>query len=358
MDTENKLAVKELAVGAELGNIYFKFDENAEEPTLYRIVRIQNKDTVSCMINNNKKNIKKMRLEDLRKDFTLLVSNAIVSISKVIAVHTQHGKPIFDIVVMIYKRDDTDSEFTVPDVVCRQATTDVFYEPFCNTEVNPMVGLSVSQTTIPANYTMQDMTICDEIIESLIINTYRTDTLDTILDMANEPKWNETLEELLLDKYDADRRKNPFLPETPPDRLREGYCKSLRLLLETNNFMYDFYELLNITPVTFIINPDNIKTDDGIYTLPQDQKELVQHIYQVNMERTGAIPFDFTVDLESIKVPYVLIMDASGKLYLIMYTRSKDEYVRVYTTTVKSDIDEVHKKLSEAVAFYDKYSKK
>lgn len=357
MDTENKLSVADLAVGAELGNIYYKFPKDSEEPTIYRIIRIQNKDTVSCMINNDKKHIKKMKLEDLRKDFTLLVSNAIISVSKVIAVHTAQGKPLYDIVVMIYKRNELDSEFTIPDVVCRQAVTDVFYEPFCNTEVNPMVGLSVSQSTIPATYTMQDMTICDEILESSILNVYRTDTLDTILDMVDESKWNDTLEGLLLDKYDADRRKNPFLPDTAPDKLREGYCRTLRLLLETNNFMYDFYELLNITPVTFVINPDNEETDCGIYTLPQDQKETIQHIYQVNMERTGAILFDFTVDLDAIKVPHVLIMDAANKLYLIMYTRSKDEYVKVYTTSVQSDIEDVHKKLSEAVAFYDKYSK-
>lgn len=355
MDGENKIT--QLAVGAELGNIYYQWNDDIEDFDTYRIVGIQNVDTVrcKCCINGELPFMKKMKLADLRENYYLLISNAMITVSKVIVATRTNGEPIYDIVIMVYKREDAQTEFNAPDIICRQAMSDIFYEPFCNQTENPYVGLSVSKDTIPVGYTMKDLTVCDKVLESIVINTYKTDTIDTIISLINPDRWNDILERLLNDHYQNKRMKNPFLPNTLPD-IDDGYCKNIKLLMESNNFMYDFYKLLGITKVNFTINYDYTRPDDE-QPLPEDQKEIIQDIYQTNMAKTFVVPFDFSIDLDKVQLNYVLIMDETNILYIVGFTKSKDEYVKVIDTTVSEDMIRIHEKLSNAVSFYNKYSK-
>lgn len=355
MEVENKIT--QLAVGAELGNIYYQWNDDIEDFDTYRIMGIQNNDTVrcKCCIDGKPPVMKKMKLEDLRENYYLLISHAMITVSKVIVATKTNGQPVYDIVIMVYKREDAQTEFNVPDVICRQAMSDIFYEPFCNQQENPYVGLSVSKDTIPVGYSMKDLTMCDKVLESIVINTYKTDTLDTINSLINPDRWNDILEELLNLHYQNKRMSNPFLPDKVPD-VDDGYCRNIKLLMETNNFMYDFYKLLGITKVNFTINYDTSRPNDE-QPLPLEQKEIIQDIYQTNMEKTFVLPFDFSLDFDKIRLNYVLIMDATNILYIIGFTKSPDEYVKVIDTSVSEEIKRIHEKISNAVSFYDKYSK-
>lgn len=352
---EDNKKVTELAVGAEVGNIYYTYNEEKEDFDMYRIVSIQNKETVSCIVNGDWGNRKKFKLIELRENFTQLLSNAILTVSKVV-VATKGKTPIYDIVVMVYKRDNTDTKFSLPNILCRQSISDIFYQPFCNAEENPMVGFSVTNDTLPAEYEMGDLIWMDEVIESSVINLYKTDTLESIYALVGN-KYDSVLRELLSAhvKSKTSQEVWNYTKKHLPDNLH-GYCKDLMTLLKVNNFMYDFYQMFGIINVTFKV--DYLKGRTNSLSLPNEQREALQEIYQINMAKTMVVPFDFSIDLSEVTVPYVLVMDSTGSLYFIAYTRSEHEYVKQIDTTVVENAMTINQKILNAVEFYDKYSSK
>jgi len=351
----DKQLLNNLSIGSEIGNIYYNYDEENDVVDTYRIMRIQNEDTVSCMINNDPKQIQKVKLAALKKHFQLLLSNIVLSVSKVVAAQNEHGMELEDIIIMGHVRKEgetiTNDE---PDIVCRQSLSDIFYQVFCNEHENPFVGISVTKHTCPVEYTMRALTAMDHLEDSIIVNIYRTDTIDDILKLVDEKRWNPTLLKLYEDKIKASERTYPlFTPD--PSGVEYGFCQNLRSLFINNNFMYDLYGLLGIMQVTFKIDyPEN---DENGYSLPLDQKELLQQLYETNMEKTIVAPFDFSVDLSKINMPYVLIMDNTNTLYLVGFTKSVNEYAKTYSS-IPEDMKAVREKLSNAVSYYDKYSNK
>ena len=51
-----------------------------------------------------------------------------------------------------------------------------------------------------------------------------------------------------------------------------------------------------------------MNTEKDEYILPPEQVELLQELYQVNMEHVFAVPFDYSLDLEAIKINAVLVV--------------------------------------------------
>lgn len=343
----------------ELGNIYYRYDEEKEDNEVLRIVKILNEKEVSVS-NEDTHTIKRMELKELQKDYEKLVSHAILTITEVAIGSNANGTLIRDVVIMVFRNEvnmDEINSDTTPDIVCRQGITDIFYEPFCNEGENPMAGISVSKETIPSGYDMDMIRHCDEVLDYKIVNLYRKDTIDTILyliEKGSSDKWDTIILNMMKAKYDSDRQKNPFLPADLPKDPYYGYCHTLRELLVTNNFMYDFYYLLGITKVTFEI-PFNPELKEN--PLPDDQRIALQEIYEMNMCKTLVVPFDYDIDLERVKVPYVLAMDATDTLYFIAFTRSETEYVKKIDTTMMEQVATINNQLSEAVEFYNKYSR-
>lgn len=347
-----------LALSQEVGNIYYYWDPDKEDFEYWRVIKIQNTDTVSCEHNFNPNDMAKLKLKYLKTGCQQLLSNAILTVSEVIVGTTQHGTPVRDIVIMVYNRDtNSPSKFGAPDIICRQAISDVFYQPFCTTGRNFMVGLSVTKNTCPAEYSMKDMAVCDQVVESIMVNIYRTDTLDSILRLIRPSKWNRVLEDLLVNYYNQQQISivNPKVPD-----MYHGYCKNIELLMKSNNFMYDVYQMFGILPVKFKIDyPYDKENDEGFdgYMLPRDQVESLQDVYETNMERVFAIPFDYSLDLEKFKLNAFLVMDTAGKLYVIGYTKSLNEYAKVIDMTAIEQMQEVNRRISRAVDMFNKYEK-
>ncbi|WP_301204414.1 hypothetical protein [Bacteroides acidifaciens] len=348
------------SLSTEIGNVYFRMNENGDYD-YWRIMRIQNANVVSCEHNWNPNDVRKFRLSELYKNCMRLESNAILTVSRVIVGYTEKGTPINDIVVMVYdKNKNSTVQFNQPSIICRQAISDVFYQPFCKSTHNPMVGISVTPATCPAEYTMKDMAMCDQVLESMIVNLYRTDTLASILRLIKPSRWNNTLEDLLTNYYNNVILKSvPYdqLPDKMPDTYH-GYCRNIELLLWYNNFIYDFYAMMGIQKVKFKIDyPENIDAEKDEYILPQEQVELLQELYQVNMEHVFAVPFDYSLDLEAVKLNAVLVMDSTDTLYVIGFTKSKNEYSKVIDTTAADSLHTIREKLSKAVDLVNKYEK-
>lgn len=355
---EEKKNRGKVVIGSEIGNIYYQYVEETDSFDLFRITKIQNGNTVTCMINGDPKNTKKFNLLELKKNYPQLCSNYVMTVSRVSVGVSPTGEVIEDIVIMLYKRTASDTEFTAPDVVCRQGISDVFYEPYCNQKENPMVGVSITPETTPAGYEFKHFyEAFDNILDSVIINLYMTDTLDTIVSLIRPSKWDDIPLNLLKARHKY-KCNNDFMysikhkADEIPDEV-DGYCKDVKTLLKTNNFMYDFYALYRIVEVTFKIEWN----DDGInYPLPEDQKEALQDLYEVNMDKTIVGPYDYSIDLDTIKMPYVLVVDNTGVLYIIGYTRSANEYVKVVDTSITESIATINEQLAKIVNVYNKYS--
>ena len=75
------------------------------------------------------------------------------------------------------------------------------------------------------------------------------------------------------------------------------------------------------------------------------------------MEHVFAVPFDYSLDLEAIKINAVLVMDSENVLYVIGFTKSKNEYSKVIDTTAADSMHMIRDKLSKAADLVNKYEK-
>ena len=155
-------------------------------------------------------------------------------------------------VIVALKDYANKSKNELPYAVCRQSIHD-FFQDFNKEDFRRIsVGISVSQDTCPSNIHFGQVLTCDaskEIYQKHVM-IYLDDTLDDILKLVRSTKYDNALKKLKTMAYQEARQ------EGFNENNIIGYCESLRDLLESNTFMYDFRKCFNIVEVPFHIDPD------------------------------------------------------------------------------------------------------
>ena len=144
------------------------------------------------------------------------------------------------------------------------------------------------------------------------IVVYIEDTLEDILCLFKHKKFDNTLR--LLKDRSLERFTNSIVM---------GYSETLKELLESNNFMFDFRKCFNIVEVPHPINPDfeGLSIENILY---------LENEYQFNILETYLIPYSRDIDFSEIKRNYMIVASAAdkySKLYVVGYDKAGGDYV-------------------------------
>lgn len=246
---------------------------------------------------------------------------------------------------------------TMPYAVCRQSITDIFQNLVASNEDKMMVGVAVNQDDCPANFDFRTMLIASEIIHSDIVNFYRTDTLDELLDYVKINKYNEVLNDLYERYANSSNCKDPTAIMKQESA---GWCRNLKLLLKQNNFQCDMDEMLGVSYLDFELAPHLIKKElrensAVLYDALDDDMVLwLGYQHNIHINTTAAIEYDHDINLADFNnTSYFLLRDKSKKLYLVTYTVD-GEFKESELEAIRNKPDFTTK---YKVLFYNKHNK-
>lgn len=278
-----------------IGDIFYRYDEGKDEPTIIRICKAKN--TNKFIAETEDGNISVTRNE-LIENYSRLKNDAYITFFVL-----ELDKGAKDVAVTIHRRKDLDKNDNVPYAICRQQFENSFNSTVIVDDLYH-IGLSMSKDTCPNDMNYTDLYICNGIKQGVTISAYIGDTLDIILHFIKTDKYDEVLKEI-------DDNANKLVVE--------GTCKSLRELLEYHDIMYDFLLGFDIVRVPF-------KVEDNKLTLEQIQ--YLEHITKHVFIDALVVPKDTDINLDEIQKSHIKIYDENEKVYIIAYL--KGEYINNY----------------------------
>ena len=296
----------------------FKITESTKEPTEITIFDYED---------NTKK---KVKVETLR-DYTPLEPDGILTFNIVNMSKNDGKEKEIHKDVMVTATKYLNIKFglsNIPFAVCRQSITDIFNNLVVRQESDMLVGLSVSQETCPSNFDYKFMLACSNIIRSEMVNFYRTDTLEDLYEMIKVEKYDEVLEQLF-----QEHAKAAGDPLVALKQEHGGWCRTLKLLLEQNNFQYDINQMLGITGVDFDISKYLVEvplpTDETqTYTIANEEfHDWLCLVYDINIDEAAVLEFDHDINLADFNDSrYFLFRDNQKKLYIVVYTLGNEKF--------------------------------
>lgn len=237
--------------------------------------------------------------------------------------------PVQDVMILTHPLKDGEISST-PFAVCRQDSIDIFRMATTATPVKGQVwaGISINKNNCPAEAKLTDFMQCEDIIYTIMIAVYNTDTLDDIISLVFEDKFDRVLE-----TYEKKHKGDNLV----------GICTSLRQLMEETKFMYDFHETMGIIEVPFLIDES-----PKIIELIKDIIGQIKHAYISNIY---LIPYSKQIDTSEFERPWVLMTPDSSKakkedqkIYIVGYDVDPDkDYLNMKFGT--SNKDEIIQKL-------------
>ena len=195
----------------------------------------------------------------------------------------------------------------------------------------------MSLETCPPDVDYRIMIACNGIQKCVNVCTYMDDTLDDIISFVKAKDFDNTLLALYTDHVKAVIKNQPTLAAMK-DRIMklntyDGYCKTLRLLLEQNNFMYDFYQAFRIIPIDKEVtyNSEGAVSDDII--------DIISELYEVEIKSTLCMEYWYDIDLDNIQNDYVMIMDKNNKLFVIAYVSGGPKHINIENVESEENIE-------------------
>ncbi len=312
-----------------LGSKYFRYIDDDIE-----ILRVYKCNDIEVKLYNDKDKDKtfKMTIKELEENYTKLNPHAVINFCIV-----KVGNNLDDVIVAMHKMSDLFSNEPTPYCVCRQNITDVFANQI-KLSNKMYVGCSMSLETCPPDVDYRIMIACNGITKSVNVCSYIDDTLDDILKMVKTKDFDRSLEALFTDHVNYEVKTNPALSMMKNRIMKldtyNGYCKSLKDLLEKNNFMYDFYRAFNIIPIDL-----ELTYDKETNIVSQDIVDIISDIYEINIISTYCIEYWYDIVLEDIENDYVLIMDKYNKLYLVAYVNGGQKHIEIENVESEENIE-------------------
>lgn len=296
-----------------LGDKFYTYDAQEDKFDVYRVTRIKNENSFVLQHQEKKQTIKASK-DFIKDNYTKLKPDGYISFA---IVDLQDG--IKDTIISLYRMKDLENGEEVPYAACRQNIYDLFTNQIKERN-KTYIGVSISKDTVPEGTPYEIVLSCNGISYNNMVSVYIDDTLDTVLSMVKEEKYDLVLKTL----------KNNMT-----DNTIHGNCETLRQLLIENNFMYDFYNAFNIVKIPF-----DIEVIEETYELIPYQREILEDCLKVEMFKTYVLEYDREIDLKKIQRDYVLISDINDKLFVVAYDKGK--YInRYYQQNIKDKRDVV-----------------
>lgn len=334
------------------GMKFYRYNDS-NELEIIRVKNYQNSQILRIFTNNT---VEKINVADLITNYTALKPDAILSFS---IAKLKNG--LRDVIVSLHRQSDIDSSVQTPYVVCRQCITDIFANQFVSEPDKYYYGASVSVETCPANVNFDIMLTCDGVESSELIAVYIDDKLNDMLSLINSHKYDSALLTAYMD-FAANKSKDfgnfMYRAIMEADNYA-GYCKTLKDLLVSNNFMFDFYKTYNIVPLEFY-NMNNYIND----RLCEEYVKILSDLTCSNIVDTIVIPYHKDIDLSMINntgKKYIIISDVNQDLYLIAYKTHGIYHVPVEAVENEENITKIYnimtKKTNENSSISEAYNK-
>lgn len=303
-----------------VGEQYYKI-LNDTEADLIRVVRVINADKVKVLNGNSE--LVEMNVKDILDNYTLITPDGLLTITAATIGKDSNGLTNNDVIICVYRTIETDKGDYTPYIICRQNINDFFYNYISQSEEHFMVGVSVRKDNLPENIAIESVTACDGISDSLGINIYMEDTVDSILGLI-KPNKMKVYNRILEDCYD---RHTKAIPCNPTDVLLgrpvDGYCRTVEELLKVNNFQTDLDSAFNIISVDTVLSKDIIKVDDEFgphYELPAWINNQLGKVFNKNIINTIVIQYSREIDIAEFSGNnIVLLRDNENLLYIVNY---------------------------------------
>lgn len=294
------------------GSKFFRYVDGKDEPEIIRIYRMPSEksksDSVTYIDENGKKN--KMSSEYLFNNYKLLKIDGLMMFSIV-----SNGE-VPDVIIALQKNDpDQDGPFAI----CRQGIYDVFTNNFNKFEQTCYVGISINKDTCPSNINFNDILTCTGVIYNKPVAIYIDDTLDIILSLFSNTRFNKTLLECEKKVLNIETNKH-----------FHGFSHTLKDLLISNSFMYDFRKCFKIMELPFPIN----KEDES---LSIDNVLFLENEIKCNIEETYIVKYSKEIDIKSIKRDYILASSAYNNfsdIFIVGIDKVDGEYIPRVKTNI------------------------
>ena len=272
-----------------IGTKYYKFI--GDDIIMIRLLRVKNADAYVVDANGTRCTMTKAEFESYRK----LNPDGYVGYCIV-----EQEENIQDVLVSFHRRKDLNTKKQLPFAVCRQNLYDFFSNAINQEEGVTHIGCSISQESCPLEIEFPILLASNSIHEMTLTACYIEDTLSDLLKLVSTPKYDDVLYKL-YQMYDKEKTR--------------GACPNLKQLLYENGFINDVYRGFNELKVHF----------DYVPELMHELVHAVEDIVKYQLLDPIWIPFDRDVDLKAIRDEYLIIRDASNKLWVVSYKRG--EYV-------------------------------
>jgi len=336
-----------------LGYRFFK-EVGDNEYEVIRIAEVNQKDPTRCTVlfENGKK--QKVGYEFI-KEYTPLEPFGVVTFNIVKLNNKEGEKSVKDVMVTAHKLIDLKLRLNnnEPYIICRQSVTDFFSQLISKdpTQIN-MYGFSVTRETCPTNIQMNTLTACSDVLESTMIHVYKDDNVDSMMKCI-DPALKYNIDKVLKKLHDDYCDANHLPPIKKMGKVVDGWCTTLELLLNMNNFMVDFNQMCDITGFDVNLLDWMILGDDGLYSLNNPCRLFFSTVFKVNVIDTKVMKFDYTVNMGNFRNDkYALVRDNTNTIWIVVYLE-QGEYLE------QQLIDEINKldvttKLQ--LAYFNKYA--
>lgn len=328
-----------------LGYKLFRFPEEEEKAQICRCVRAYNNGQVMIRFHDGVK--KKTTIDEMKENGWEVLSAPGLLTASIITIHGSN-----DVVVTFHKPDILLEKTHLPAVICRQSVTDFFYSFLSGDEHHPHVGVSVSQKTCPVNIPFEQLLVCDEINYSVVAHTYLDDTIEDMLELVNQSKFDDVLRKLFERHI---KGKEPLLSIRS---IVNGWCSNLKMLLVSNNFLVDVDQEFNISTVDFDVENYLIEKNDvsgkRYFSFDQEATLFFMRNYKINITDNYVILYGYDIDFSDYQnTHYLLVRSCTGKVYMMIYL-CDGEYVET-----DLEIAEQEKQIAASLNLhvYNKYGK-
>lgn len=286
---------------------------------------------------------------ELKENYTPIKPEGIASFN--IVYMDTSDDPLKDVLVLMYKSIDLALGINDPFLVCRQSVND-FFSDFVvkDVENNHMVGVSCTRDNCPANVDYHILMSCSGIQRSDIINYYKDDTIDSLLNCLNIEKYNKVLNKL----YEEHIPYATDIIATQVGSVSDGWCRDLKTFLEINNVMADFNSMNNIIGFDFKLDDYLEKRESGVLEMTLPARLFLSEVTKCNIKETRVTEYNYSIDMSKFNnTNYTLIRDKENKLYIVVYLESG----QFLEEELQEEINKLDITDKLRLAYYNKYSK-
>ena len=323
---------------------YKFFREQEGKIQIIRVVRVKEFNDKFIVVDQETKKKSTITIGELKKFTPLEPKGCILFLAVII----KNGKEnIDDVIVSLYDMFQIKLRDGDPYAICRQGVNDIFYDTIRTDEEQEVAGCCISHDECPQNIPYKSLQFFHDLKRSDFVNFYMDDTVDDVLECLDLTLYDNILEEHFH------TASNNMFRNDPKRRQFNGWCRSLKILLEENSFITEFDALRNILAVDCDLKEHLVeKNVEEYYEADQVLKVFLMNTYKINIKQVIVIKFDYDIDLAEFQNDaYIFIRDNTNTLYFVVYIE-EGQYL-------EADLQEEAEKLSVSdqirLNYYNKY---